>query len=81
MNKMSMQTLRARSARIIKVAVVAAAVSIAAPTAYGPVTAQQPEGGHVSKEMLVVSFKGLTLCGFKCWRIAPRCCIIVSNPR
>ena len=79
MNKMSMQTLRARSARIIKVAIVAAAVSIAAPVAYGPVTAQQPVGDD--EEMLALYFKGLTICGFKCWRIAPRCCIIVDNPR
>jgi len=81
MNNMRMQTLRVRSARVIKAAVVAAVVSIAAPTAYGPVTAQQPEEGEVSKEMLAVAFKGLTLCGFKCWRIAPRCCIVFDNPR
>lgn len=79
MNKLSMQILRARSARIIKVAVVAAAVSIAAPMAHGPVTAQQPEGDD--EKMLALYFKGLTLCAFKCWRIAPRCCIIVDNPR
>ena len=79
MNKTSMQILRARSARIVKAAVVAAAISIAAPAAYGPVTAQQPEGGPVSKKMLAVSFNGLTLCGFKCWWIAPTCCIVVIN--
>ncbi len=79
MNKTSMQILRARSARTIKAAVVAAVVSIAAPAAYGTVTAQQPEGGTVSKKMLAVSFNGLTLCGFKCWWFAPRCCIIVIN--
>ena len=79
MNKMSMQILRARSARIVKAAVVAAAVSIAAPTAYGTVTAQQPEEGEVSEERLALSYKGLTLCAFKCWRIAPSCCIVVIN--
>lgn len=80
MNKMSMQTLRARSARIIKIAVVAAAVSIAAPVTYGTVTAQQLQEGQIVKVKMAFSYKGLTVCGFKCWSIAKRCCLIIINP-
>ena len=80
MNKISMQTLRARSARVIKAVVVAAVVSIAAPTAYGTVTAQQPEP-VVSDVRWALIIKGVTVCAFKCWRIVPICCEVFTNPR
>lgn len=80
MNKTSMQILRTRSARIVKVAVVAAVVSIAAPVAYGTATAQQPASasGDIRWAM---SIKEFTVCALKCWRYAKYCCEIFENPR